>query len=70
VEPEPEPEPAPEPEPEAGPEINVAANGTGSEDPVADASADGDQPDLDDIVPLSPDLGETASQDDIDALFD
>ena len=48
----------------------MAANGTESGDLVPDEDGDDDQPNLDDIVPLTADIGETASQDDIDALFD
>ena len=70
-EPEAEPEPEPELEPEpAEPEIKVAANVTASEAPAAGKNAEGKQPDLDDIVPLTSNSEETASQDDIDALFD
>ncbi len=66
----PEPVSEPEAEPEPEPEIKVAANVTASEAPAAGKNAEGKQPDLDDIVPLTSNSEETASQDDIDALFD
>ncbi|MDP6688009.1 MAG: hypothetical protein QF384_00795, partial [Alphaproteobacteria bacterium] len=53
-----------EPEPEAMPELEAEA-----EEEIVPDPSDG-QPELDDIVPLMPDAAETASQDDIDALFD
>ncbi|MDP6830505.1 MAG: protein phosphatase CheZ [Alphaproteobacteria bacterium] len=53
-----------EPEPEAIPELEAEA-----EEEIVPDPSDG-QPELDDIVPLMPDAAETASQDDIDALFD
>ena len=55
---------------EAAPEpvTDSASNGNGSDEP--EAETDDDQPKLDDIITLAADGSETASQDDIDALFD
>jgi len=58
--------------PEPEPEPKIAVNGATAESAAEIIESEGaeDEPELDDIVPLTPGANETASQDDIDALFD
>ncbi len=59
---------------QAAPKPESVANEAAAEAAVERAeesgTADDDEPELDDIVPIAPDPKETASQDDINALFD
>ncbi|MBT3330077.1 MAG: hypothetical protein HOK21_01880 [Rhodospirillaceae bacterium] len=67
---EPEPKPKIEVEAAGKPEPKAAAIEADAPDVAPDVAADDDQPELDDIVPLTADMGKEASQDDIDAMFD
>ena len=59
----------PEPDPEPTPELEVAAPEVDKIE-IDVVKIESDQPELDDIVPLTADDSSEASQDDIDALFD